>query len=53
MMTGVSTVYHPSGYCMTCAAAGTSAAVCEILGTALLAVSIIIVRLVALLVLKV
>ena len=40
-------------YCESCAAAGTSAAICEILGTVILAVSIIVIRLIALLVLKV
>lgn len=39
-------------YCEPCAAAGTSAAICEILGTVILAVSIFV-RLISLLVLKV
>lgn len=38
-------------YCEPCAAAGTSAAICEILGTVILAVSIFV-RLISLLVLK-
>ena len=40
-------------YCESCAAAGTSVRVINILDTALLAVSIIVIRLIALLVLKV
>ena len=43
---------NQSSYCMSSAAAGTSVRVCEILGTVILAVSIIV-RLITLLVLKV
>ncbi len=46
------TMNATAGFCMPYAAEGTSACVYEVLGTALLAVSIII-RLIALLVLKV
>lgn len=46
-------MYNQSGYCMASAAAGTSAGFDMILDTVILAVSIILVRLIALVVLKV
>ncbi len=52
MMMQSYTMSGNSGYCMTCAAAGTSMRVCGFLGTAILAVSLFV-RLFILLVQKV
>lgn len=48
----INTMSYQSGYCSSCAAAGTSAREWNILGTALRAVSVFVIRLLSLLVLK-
>ena len=48
-MMGSNRAYHHTGCCMSSAVAGTSMRAIDILGTAALAVSIIIVRLIGLL----